>query len=283
MESVGSRIRMRRKMIGLSQTALGRGIVSQSVISRLENDQFGISLDKLMRIMERLNLSLHDVFCNGEKTPAKMIQEALDTARRGQDFTKIKSILDKHDQKTWSQTPDLEGYKHWHEGLVEYSKGHLEVAQEKISRAIEKNRANEWMYEAVAEMYLAKGNIHHLMGKEGIDFYKEAEYYYQKSGRKSYRLIVKILYNLSTAYYRQGEYGKVLKYSDKSIEILNRYESTHLMCETLYNRSMAEFQLGNKTEALKIIDESKHIFRMGRKLEMVRRLNNYSEENILGN
>ncbi|GAA3721783.1 hypothetical protein GCM10022378_09880 [Salinicoccus jeotgali] len=280
MESVGSRISMRRKMIGLSQTALGRGIVSQSVISRLENDQFDISLDKLMRIMERLNLSLHDVFCNGEKTPAKMMQEALDTARREQDFVKIKSILEKHDQKTWSQTPDLEGYKHWHEGLIEYSKGHLEVAQEKISRAIEKNITNEWMYEAVAEMYLDKGNIHHLLGKEGIDFYKEAEAYYQKSGRKSYRLIVKILYNLSTAYCRQEEYSKVMKYSDKSIEILNRHESTYLMCETLCNQSVAEFHLGNESKALKIIDESRHLFRMGRKLEMVIQLNNYSEENI---
>ncbi len=267
-------------MMSLSQRRLSEGITSQSAISRLENGQFTIRLDEFLAVMERLNLSVHDVFCNGDKTPGLIVRERLDEARRNQDYIKMTEILESERSMFWKQSPELEGYRSWHLGLVKQSKGEYRMALRLISTAIEKNQRNEWMYEAVAEMHLAKGIIYSKMKLEAIDSYKEAETYYGHSGKKSFKLIVKILCNLSISYCRLNNYEKAMKYSDKALDILQKNESTYLLCETLYNKMMALMVLGYRDEAIRMISQLEYLYSSHQKLDMLENLKSYSGENI---
>ncbi|MCG7331225.1 helix-turn-helix domain-containing protein [Salinicoccus roseus] len=280
MEDISGKIRKRRKMMSLSQEALAEGVSSQSSISRLENGSFTISLGEFLEVMERLNLSMHDVFCSGEKTPGIIVREQLDAARKEQDYDRMEEILESERSGFWKQSPELEGYRSWHHGLVKQSKGQYRMALRMINTAIEMNQKNEWMYEAVAEMHLAKGNIYSQMKYDAIDSYKEAEKYYRHSDQKSFKLIIKILCNLSISYCRKNEYEKALKYSNKGINILQKNESTYLLCETFYNKVMALIALEETKEALEIIHQIEYLYESHQKLDMLENLKTYSVQNI---
>ncbi|MFC3419290.1 helix-turn-helix domain-containing protein [Salinicoccus hispanicus] len=280
MENVGEKIRGRRKMMAFSQLKLAENITSQSAISRLENDIYTIPLNELIDVLERLNLSIHDVFCGNYMTPFHIIQQELDECRVHGNYIRMEEIIESECDQFWRQSPELEGYHQWHLAIVEYSKGNLKEALSKINEAIAENDTNEWMYEKVAEMYLAKGNILSKMNIDAVEFYKEAESYYAHSGKKSFKLIVKVLFNLSISYCKRHEYGRAMKYADKAKKILQEKESTYLLCEILYNEVVSLNALGYSDEALKIIKKSEYLYKLGNKLELYEKLKNYSRENI---
>ncbi|MCG1010613.1 helix-turn-helix transcriptional regulator [Salinicoccus sp. ID82-1] len=280
MENVGEKIRGRRKMMAFSQLKLAENITSQSAISRLENDIFTIPLNELMDVLERLNLSIHDVFCGNYLAPFHTIQQELDECRTSGNYIRMEEIIASECDEFWKQSPELEGYRQWHLGIIEYSKGNFKEALHEINKAIAKNSTNEWMYEKVAEMYLAKGNILSKMNIDAVEFYKDAEVYYAHSGKKSFKLIVKVLCNLSISYCKRRDYGRAMKYAVKAEELLQKNESTFLLCEILYNKVISLNVLGYSDEATEILEKSEYLYMMGNKLELYEKLKNYSPENI---
>lgn len=279
MEDIGEKIRSRRKLMGYSQLKLAENITSQSAISRLENDIYTIPLNELIDVLERLNLSIHDVFCGDIKTPEHVIREELDEARKELNYDKMDLILKTYNKDFWNQSPEMKGYKLWHQGLVKQSKGEYRDAIRSINRAIEKNQRNERMYELVAEMHLAKGNIFNINNLNGLDSYKEALYYYEQSKKSSHKLIVKILYNLSVSFCEAGEHEKALKYSSKALSILHDNESTYIICYVLYMKMSALIHLNKCDEYKEFSKKNRIFFEMGNQLQLLVNLENYSQEN----
>ncbi|WP_373446084.1 helix-turn-helix domain-containing protein [Salinicoccus bachuensis] len=280
MEDISSKIRIRRKMMALSQGKLAEGITSQPAISRLENGKFTIRLDEFLDVMERLNLSIHDVFCNGDKTPDLIVRERLDDARSNQDYIKMAEILESESGGFWKQSPELDGYKYWHQGLVKQSKGEYRMALRLISTAIEKNQTNEWMYEAVAEMHLAKGNIYNMTDLGGLDSYKDALLFYEKSKKQSPGLVVKILYNLAVSLCEDNEHEKSLKYCNKALDILHKNDSTYLIVHILYMKLSALIHLRQYEEYTVLKEKNKIFFENYNEVELLNKLENYSARNI---
>lgn len=280
MEDISGKIRKRRKMMSLSQGELAEGISSQSSISRLENGSFTISLGEFVRVMERLNLSMHDVFCSGEKTPDIIVREQLDMARKEQDYDRMEEILESERSGFWKQSPELEGYRSWHHGLIKQSKGQYRMALRLINIAIEMNQKNEWMYEAVSEMHLAKGNIYSMTGLGGLDSYKEALAFYEESKKTSPVLVVKILYNLAVSLCEGEEHEKSLKYCNKALEILHKNDSTYLIVHILYMKFSALINLKQYEEYEILKEKNKVFFENYDALELFDILEKYSKKNI---
>ncbi|TVT28022.1 helix-turn-helix transcriptional regulator [Salinicoccus cyprini] len=280
MENVGEKIRGRRKMMAFSQLKLAENITSQSAISRLENDIFTIPLNELMDVLERLNLSMHDVFCGNEKTLGNIVREELDEARGELDYERMEQILKSYNKKFWNQSPEMAGYESWHRGLVKQANGEYRDALRLISKAIEKNQINEKMYEMIAEMHLAKGNIYNMNNLSGLDSYKEALYYYELSKKSSHKLVVKILYNLTVSFCEAEEHGKSLRYSNKALEILHKNESTYLICYIMYMKMSAMIHLGKQEEYVLFRNNNRIFFEIYNKLQLLVNLENYSRENI---
>ncbi|GAB3068539.1 hypothetical protein JCM19029_14510 [Salinicoccus sesuvii] len=265
--------------MALSQLKLAENITSQSAISRLENDIYTIPLNELIDVLERLKLDIHEVLCGNSKTLAHTVREKLDKAREQLDYDKIDLILKSHERNLWNDSPEMRGYKLWHEGLVKQSKGEYRAAIISINRAIEKNKKNEKMYELVAEMHLAKGNIFNAQNLNDLDSYKEALYYYEKSRKRSHKIVVKILYNLSVKFCEAGEHEKTLKYSNKALHILHNHESTYLICYVSYMKMSALLNLNRFDEYYEFKKKSRIFFEIANKLQMLVNLENYSEEN----
>lgn len=276
MENIGSKIQSRRKIMALSQTGLAEGISSQSTISRLENNNLTVSLNEFIEIVKRLNLSLHYLLCNGEELPYKLILEKMDDLRSAEDYSSILEILEMDSGEFWKQTPELEAYQYWHLGLIAYSNGELKTALNLISAAIKMSADNDLMYEAVAEMQMAKGNIYCALGMDSLECYKQAEEYYIKSSGKSFKLSVKILYNLSNNLYHKGEYKKAVKYCKKALGRLQENESTYLICEILNRKFLSLIQLGDQEKAFIKLSESKYLFHTEKHKELFQKLENYS-------
>jgi transcriptional regulator with XRE-family HTH domain len=69
--AIGSRLRKLRKERGLTQAELARQIgIQQSDLSRMEQGEYRVSLDKLFRILGVFDLELADFF-GGSSSPAK--------------------------------------------------------------------------------------------------------------------------------------------------------------------------------------------------------------------
>ena len=71
-----------------------------------------------------------------------------------------------------------------------------------------------------------------------------------------------------------------MKYSDKALDILQKNESTYLLCETLYNKMMALMVLGYRDEAIRMISQLEYLYSSHQKLDMLENLKSYSGENI---
>lgn len=276
MENIGKKIKSRRKIMALSQMGLAEGISSQSMVSRLENNNLSVSLREFIDIVKRLNLSFHYLLCSGEEPPYKLILEKLDELRSKEDYLGIGEILDENHNEFWTLTPELEACQYWHHGLIEYSNGEMKTALKLLDEAIVKSADNELMYEAIAEIYVAKGNIYCALGMDSLECYRMAEDYYRSSSGKSFKLSIKILYNLSNNLFHKGEYKKAAKYCKKALYKLQDNESTYLICEILNRKILSHMHLGDREKAFSLLYDSKYLFQTEKHRELFQILENYS-------
>lgn len=265
----------------MSQRELAAGICSQSMISRLENNDFKISHGDLLHVLERLNMSLHDLIYQQDKNEAKQLRNELDEARSEGNYSKIEEIIyHKKTRSFWRSIMELEAYYQWHHGLLKYVREkNSKNALLCLNEAIRLSERNHLMSFSLPEIYMAKGNIYNEQNIIDVECYKEAERYYKKLGIKIPKLELKILYNMIRTNCKRDRCEEVIRDCDKAIRRLNKYESSYLICEIYYFKMFAYIKLGDIERYKKFEGWTYHLFKERNRLELLVNLENYSLQN----
>ncbi|MFD2831198.1 helix-turn-helix domain-containing protein [Corticicoccus populi] len=283
MESKGDIIRERRLFMKISQQKLAEGICSQSMISRLENNQFNIGYSDLESILKRLNMQMSDLLYGEVENESAAVQKQLDDLRSKGQYDDIEEILDRGKAKDfWESSIELNAYFYWHHGLIRYVKYQdSEGAHAALDEAVSRSVDNFLMKGSLPEIYIAKGNFYNDQNHLDLEWYKKAEESYRNIGRTIYKLEMKILYNMIRTNCSRNEYQRVIRDCDKAIKVLDDNDSVYLICEIFYFKMLSLMKAGRYSEYMEVREKIDYIYKVKNKEWMLQNLDDYSVENNL--
>lgn len=94
MTTIGTQLRKFRMLLGLSQTEMAAGIVTESFYSKVERDKSAITIDKLVAILNKHEISLYDFFnvFDQENLPQLILRRNMYEAFNNRNVKKLKEL-----------------------------------------------------------------------------------------------------------------------------------------------------------------------------------------------
>lgn len=94
MTTIGTQLRKFRMLLGLSQTEMAAGIVTESFYSKVERDKSAITIDKLVAILNKHEISLYDFFnvFDQENLPQLILRRNIYETFNNRDVKKLKEL-----------------------------------------------------------------------------------------------------------------------------------------------------------------------------------------------
>ncbi|PLR85074.1 XRE family transcriptional regulator [Bacillus canaveralius] len=162
--AIGEKIKELRKLMGLSQTELAKGICTQAQISKIEKGDVFPFASTLYLISQRLGVDVNYFFNIGTTPRLDYVQEVtrlLNKARRNIDYQGIKEIINSEENNPlFSQNRKNQQLLLWHKGICEYELNkNLTKAFILLDEAILLTHEKVWK-EREIEIEICKGNIY---------------------------------------------------------------------------------------------------------------------------
>lgn len=260
MNTIGTKIRHRRKLMALSQQQLAkRSGVTQSMISRLENTDTSIPLDCFISIINTLSLDITDVVPNVSKEKMTKTMDELDVARTNRDFEKIKQILNRHPVTFWNKCPELQIYRSWHDAILNYHDGEHDTAIRKIKRLIHHYQGIPACYEIMAQVLNNYGNIQTDV-KQKARSYNNAKKLYQQSEQLNFQTYINILVNLGNTFCQLEKYKHSLRHVKEAYALLHEHNSTYHLTNLTIVECNAHYFQKNYDQCMDILLGARTLF-----------------------
>ncbi|MDH6364159.1 transcriptional regulator with XRE-family HTH domain [Enterococcus sp. PF1-24] len=142
----GKTIQKIRKAKGISQSSLAKDIMSRGNLSNFENGHYLPSFDKVVALLERLNISVEEfLFYSQEKKLIKFNHETLVTIENQGSLIELKQYAQEIDQ-AYRSTPQLKELYYLSQYLLIIHQQPAQLDLEKISQAIKPQlfQNNHW-------------------------------------------------------------------------------------------------------------------------------------------
>ncbi|HIY92571.1 MAG TPA: helix-turn-helix domain-containing protein [Candidatus Companilactobacillus pullicola] len=237
MKILGEKIRHYRKLRGLSQSELADGICTQATVSLIEKKDKIPSMEILVRICERLGITMNLVIVNDDSQIYSLISDIKKSFYQN-DFNGISDKLGKLNNINVNNKQEIK-LIHFFHGLIEYvTNKNYDKAIFDFNRAMNVNIANVDMYDILIDIFTAKAYIN----KKSLD---EAKVYYdqakdliksslEKIGDENYHDSILIYDNMSDLSLKLNENQQAMKYANEGIFIA-RKEQTLFKLDEMYS------------------------------------------------
>ena len=237
MKILGEKIRHYRKLRGLSQSELADGICTQATVSLIEKKDKIPSMEILVRICERLGITMNLVIVNDDSQIYSLISDIKKSFYQN-DFNGISDKLCKLNNINVNNKQEIK-LIHFFHGLIEYvTNKNYDKAIFDFNRAMNVNIANVDMYDILIDIFTAKAYIN----KKSLD---EAKVYYdqakdliksslEKIGDENYHDSILIYDNMSDLSLKLNENQQAMKYANEGIFIA-RKEQTLFKLDEMYS------------------------------------------------
>ncbi|WP_334341846.1 helix-turn-helix transcriptional regulator [Companilactobacillus sp. HBUAS56275] len=237
MKILGEKIRHYRKLRGLSQSELADGICTQATVSLIEKKDKIPSMEILVRICDRLGITMNLVIVNDDSQIYSLISDIKKSFYQN-DFNGISDKLGKLNNINVNNKQEIK-LIHFFHGLIEYvTNKNYDKAIFDFNRAMNVNIANVDMYDILIDIFTAKAYIN----KKSLD---EAKVYYdqakdliksslEKIGDENYHDSILIYDNMSDLSLKLNENQQAMKYANEGIFIA-RKEQTLFKLDEMYS------------------------------------------------
>lgn len=214
MKISGEKIKARRKMIGLSQSELAEEICTQATISLIEKKNKVPSMEILISICDRLELSVNTVIIEDNNQVSGILKNA-EKFLFQDNLSELKKNIDKIDDKKLTNNQELKQYYYYRAYLELKLYRDYDKAIFIYTRAFNTTSKVNDFYDVLINLYISEAYI-------GKNAFEEAEIYVAQAeklikskkfddGNFSSNNLLNIYKNISEIY-------KILKESDKAIE-----------------------------------------------------------------
>lgn len=181
--AIGEKIKELRKLLGLTQIDLAKGICTQAQISKIEKGDVYPYASTLYQISQRLGVDVNYFFDIGSTPRLDYVQEVsrqLKLARRNVKYDEMKQVVEnEEDSPLFIQNRKNHQLLLWHKGIYEYHlNGKVDRALDLLDEAISLTHNKHWT-EREIEIYISKGIILFEIGEldQALAIYTPAKEY----------------------------------------------------------------------------------------------------------
>ncbi len=254
---LGERVRHYRKLKGMSQAELAKGICTQATISLIEKRNKVPSMNILVRLIERLGVSMSDVVVEHRDRTQQLLGEVEKEVRHN-DYTLAATVLNKLNPDKLRNEVDKKRY-YYFRGMTELFARHApDEAIYYFGRVLNPltNRDRDLLvimatlglglaYAEKGAQERARVYIDQALGLLKDMPLKEAKYL---------DVELTIYWHTARIYYELGEYQQVLKHVAAGIDVAVDHDSLFLLDELYTLRARALQALGDEqAEAMYLI------------------------------
>jgi transcriptional regulator with XRE-family HTH domain len=265
--AIGEKIKELRKLLGLTQIDLAKGICTQAQISKIEKGDVYPYASTLYQISQRLGVDVNYFFDIGSTPRLDYVQEVsrqLKLARRNVNYEEMKQVVEnEEDNPLFTQNRKNLQLLLWHKGIYEYHlNGKVEKAFDLLDTAISLTHNKHWTEHEV-EIFISKGIILFEVGKlhEALDIYKPArEYLDLLPHLHDETIISRLYYNLARTMTRLQEIDQSISICKDAILWCVERDNLYLLGELHYHIGY-NYELSNKPNlAIKYMEKALTIF-----------------------
>lgn len=270
MKILGDKIRHYRKLRGISQSELADGICTQATISLIEKKDKIPSMEILVRICERLGITMNLVIVNDDSQIYSIISDIKKSFYQD-DFDGINDKLGKLKNINVNNKQEIK-LIHFFNGLMEYETSkNYDRAIFDFNRAMNVNIANVDMYDILIDIFTAKAYINKKSVGEAKVYYDQAKDLIKSSldkiGDENYHDSILIYDNMADLSLKLDDNQKAAEYANEGILIARREQTLFKLDEMYYYLANAGTREGQKTDedyikayVISSISENKPVF-----------------------
>ena len=270
MKILGEKIRHYRKLRGLSQSELADGICTQATVSLIEKKDKIPSMEILVRICERLGITMNLVIVNDDSQIYSIISDIKKSFYQD-DFEGISDKLGKLKNINVNNKQEIK-LIHFFNGLIEYvTSKNYDKAIFDFNRAMNVNIANVDMYDILIDVFTAQAYINKKSMDEARVYYNQAKDLIKSSldkiGDENYHDSILIYSNMADLSLKLEENQKAMEYANEGIFIARREQTLFKLDEMYCYLADAGTREGQKTDedyikayVISSISENKTVF-----------------------
>lgn len=270
MKILGEKIRHYRKLRGISQSELADGICTQATVSLIEKKDKIPSMEILVRICERLGITMNLVIVNDDSQIYSIISEIKKLFYQD-DYDSIVSKLDKLKDININNKQEIK-LIHFFSGLVEYEvEKNYDKAIFDFNRAMNVNIVSVDMYDILINIYTAKAYVNKGSDDEAKVYYDQSKDLIKSSVEKindeNYRDSILIYANMAQLALELGDNESVIDYANEGIYIARKEQSLFKLDSMYCYMAEAGTKDGQKSDedyikayVISSISENKHVF-----------------------
>ncbi|WP_125769696.1 helix-turn-helix transcriptional regulator [Companilactobacillus furfuricola] len=270
MKILGEKIRHYRKLRGISQSELADGICTQATVSLIEKKDKIPSMEILVRICERLGITMNLVIVNDDSQIYSIISEIKKLFYQD-DYDAIVAKLDKLKDININNKQEIK-LIHFFSGLVEYEvEKNYDKAIFDFNRAMNVNIVSVDMYDILINIYTAKAYVNKGSDDEAKVYYDQSKDLIKSSVEKindeNYRDSILIYANMAQLALELGDNESVIDYANEGIYIARKEQSLFKLDSMYCYMAEAGTKDGQKSDedyikayVISSISDNKHVF-----------------------
>lgn len=270
MKILGEKIRHYRKLRGISQSELADGICTQATVSLIEKKDKIPSMEILVRICERMGITMNLVIVNDDSQIYSIISEIKKLFYQD-DYDSIVAKLDKLKDININNKQEIK-LIHFFSGLVEYEvEKNYDKAIFDFNRAMNVNIVSVDMYDILINIYTAKAYVNKGSDDEAKVYYDQSKDLIKSSVEKindeNYRDSILIYANMSQLALELGDNESVIEYANEGIYIARKEQSLFKLDSMYCYMAEAGTKDGQKSDedyikayVISSISENKNVF-----------------------
>lgn len=283
---LGERIRHLRKLRGITQKDLAKGICTQAQVSNLERGtgNENPSSQVLYLLSERLQVDMSYLYgqykTNYKNSTNQLeVKSVIDNLKSRRDYLSLKYVIDNElsAEKNKYISPFQKQYLYWHQAICAYHYSNdFNYAEKLINSALimEVDQENEETHIQKIEIKVSYGlilyyeKVYDLATKLFLECIDEQKKF--TSSQSKNKILPKILFNLSKCYTAQENYDKALSYCLEAIDICVENDSLYLLGDVIYQAGYNYYMLGQLEEALSHMNDALIIFNIQKNDNLVK-------------
>jgi transcriptional regulator with XRE-family HTH domain len=260
--------------LGLSQTQLAEGIISQAQISNIEKGRIIPLCTTLFQIANKLGVDVnyfYDHAYNYRNDYLSEVKFQVRKAIRNRDYEMVERLIKAEKNNPIFKIAHNKQFLLWHQGIIEFYnnqdfKKSISILNEALNLEINLNVFNHRIQKI--EILTSIAIIHNEIGQ-----YKESIQIYEKAFSKLIDLIdvrdpkleIRLCYGIAKSLYRRESFSQTINYCNRGIKQCLKNETLYLLGELYYHAGLTYDKQNKFSEAESLYNKAKYLFEIENK------------------
>ncbi|GGE32447.1 helix-turn-helix domain-containing protein [Streptococcus himalayensis] len=286
VQMLGSRLKNKRKELGMTQSELAEGICEQSQISRIEKTDFAPSSDILYLLSKKMGVTMEYFFDESMKETSSTLDQfkkAVEKALKTRDYELVVYLVELESERDHLLSKEDEVYLEYLKAIVLFHVNELKIeAIEKLENLILDTKPQ---YPFYLDFFNVLTFFYFEMDR--MKEYKELYQFLLKNVKQldlsridHFHKYIKIRYNYARSLVNSQQMQEAIKEITEVIELCKEADSNYLLADLLCQLARAGEKFLNQAEILEYYHQAEALYKIYDSYVLQLQLKQYLAENF---